>query len=188
MSWCWFSLRLGNRPQRRLLDSSGYCYGTLGFDCWLQLTSGLCFCLCYYTLTFLKLRLEELFLHEKETWFLAVVEICDFLCHFFQVFFTEAKVDVCFDVWRVYLFQAILHHCVDQLVKHVTIVLMKRIVFVTTNTGWVFSVRFSEGKELYELNFRFIWGPEVPASGSNILLSWQKRSAVSTELTNMLVQ
>ena len=88
----------------------------------------------------------------------------------------------CFD--HMCLFQAILHHCFVRLLKHLAAKLGREEVysleFESTTTRRNLSVSFWEGKELVTITIAHC-GRDVPVVKSNVLLSSQLLSAISTE-------
>ena len=82
------------------------------------------------------------------------------------------------------MFQALLHHCFVRLVKHLAAILGREKVysleFESTTTRRNLSVSFWEGKELVTITIAHC-GRDVPVVKSNVLLSSQLLSAISTE-------
>ena len=88
----------------------------------------------------------------------------------------------CFD--HLCLFQALLHHCFVCLLKHLAAIIQREKVysleFESTITRRNLSMSFSEDKELVTMTIAHC-GRDVPDVKSNVLLSSQLLSAVSTE-------
>ena len=88
----------------------------------------------------------------------------------------------CFD--HMSLFQAFLHHCFVRLLKHLAAILEREKVhsleFQSTNTRRNLSLTFWEGRELVTMTIAHC-GRDVPVMKSNVLLSSQLLSAVSTD-------
>ena len=88
----------------------------------------------------------------------------------------------CFD--KMCLFEALLHHCFVCLLKHLATILQREkvysLAFPNTTTRRILSMSFWEGKELVTIIIAHC-GRDVTDVKSNILLSWQLLSAVSTE-------
>ena len=88
----------------------------------------------------------------------------------------------CFD--HMCLFQALLHHCFVRLLKHLAAILGRKKVysleFESTTTRRNLSVSFWEGKELVTITISHC-GRDIPVVKSNVLLSSQLLSAISTK-------
>ena len=86
----------------------------------------------------------------------------------------------------VVLFQALLHHCFEFLLKHVAMVLelekVYSLEFTTTSVRRKLSISFWEGKDLVTMAVAQC-GRDIPAERSCVLLCSQLLSAVSLELT-----
>ena len=89
---------------------------------------------------------------------------------------------LCFD--HMCFFQGLLHHCFVCVLKHLATMLQYEKVysleFGSTNTRRSLSISFWEGKKLITMSIAHC-GRDVPAVKSNVLLSSQLLSAVSTE-------
>ena len=87
----------------------------------------------------------------------------------------------CFD--HTCWFQALLHHCFVRLLRHLAVILGREKVysleFESTTTRRNLSVSFWEGKELVTMTIAHC-GRDVPVTKSNVVLSSQLLSAVST--------
>ena len=88
----------------------------------------------------------------------------------------------CFD--HLCLFQALLHHCFLCLLEHLAAILQREKVysleFESTTTRQNLSMSFWEVKELVTMTIA-LWGLDVPFVKSNVFLSSQLLSAMSTE-------
>ena len=92
------------------------------------------------------------------------------------------QMSFCFD--HICLFQALLHHCFVRLLKHLAAILGREKVyslkFESTTMRRNLSVSFWEGKELVTMTIAHC-GRDVSVVKSNVLLSSQLLSAISTE-------
>ena len=84
----------------------------------------------------------------------------------------------------MHLFQALLRHCFVRLLKHLAAILRREKVypleFQSTTTRRNLSMTFWEGGELVTMTIAHC-GRDVPVGKSNVFLSSQLLSAVSTE-------